>query len=84
MMRRLIRAAAAALMSLALAACPPDPVAQADAARTVTEMAEAIAQLQQENAALQEQIDSLRTVAARQDTLMTRLAAVTGVPVPPR
>lgn len=75
---------AVVLTAIAVTACPPDPVAQADAAQLITEMSEAIAQLQQDNAALQAQVDSLRIVAARQDTLIARLAAVTGVPIPPR
>ena len=75
--------AAIALIATAVTACPPDPVAQADAAQLITEMSEAIAQLQQDNAALQTQMDSLRIVVARQDTLIARLAAVTGVPLPP-
>ena len=71
-------------MAAALLGCPSNPVAQADAAQLITEMSDAIAQLQQESAALQTQVDSLRLVAARQDTLIARLAAVTGVPIPPR
>lgn len=64
--------------------CPSDPVAQADAAQVITELADAIGELQQNNAVLQDQVDSLKLVVARQDTMIARLAAVTGVPVPPR
>lgn len=64
--------------------CPSDPVAQADAAQVITELADAIGELQQNNAMLQDQVDSLKLIVARQDTMIARLAAVTGVPVPPR
>lgn len=38
----------------------------------------------QEAAAMHDQIDSLRTTVARQDTLLRQLAGMANVPVPPR
>jgi hypothetical protein len=52
--------------------------------QALIELSDAINDVRQENAVLQEQIDSLRTVVARQDTLVMRLAALAGVPTTPR
>jgi hypothetical protein len=38
----------------------------------------------QETAVMHEQIDSLRIMVARQDTLLRQLAGMAGVSVPPR
>ena len=65
-------------------ACTPNPVAQADAAQVITEMSDAIGELQQNAAMLQDQVDSLKMIVARQDTMIARLSAVTGVPALPR
>lgn len=48
------------------------------------ELTDAMNELRANDARLQEQVDSLRTVVARQDSLLVRVAAATGVPVPPR
>lgn len=48
------------------------------------ELTDAMNELRAHDALLQEQVDSLRTVVARQDSLLVRVAAATGVPVPPR
>ncbi len=47
---------------------------------TVLEMSEAITSLQQSQAELQEQIDSLRSDIARQDTLVRQIANLAGMP----
>ncbi|HEU4631410.1 MAG TPA: hypothetical protein VFS08_16780 [Gemmatimonadaceae bacterium] len=47
------------------------------------ELSDALSELRGQDAMLQEQIDSLRVVVARQDTLLARLANATGVPVSP-
>ena len=79
------RRRAAVIIAIALGiACTPNPVAQADAAQVITELTDAIGELQQNTAMLQEQVDSLRLVVARQDTMIARLSAVTGVPAMPR
>lgn len=51
--------------------------------QALLEVAEALGQLREENAVLQGQVDSLRLVVARQDTLLRQLAAQAGVAVPP-
>lgn len=40
--------------------------------------------LRQDYAVLQNQVDSLRGVVARQDTLLAHLAAAANVPLPPK
>lgn len=77
------RALAVAAIAVGIA-CTPNPVAQADAAQVITELTDAIGELQQNTAILQEQVDSLKLVVARQDTMIARLSAVTGVPAMPR
>lgn len=47
------------------------------------ELSDALGELRGQDAMLQEQIDSLRLVVARQDSLLMRLANATGVPVTP-
>jgi hypothetical protein len=47
------------------------------------ELSDALGELRGQDAMLQEQVDSLRAVVARQDTLLARLANATGVPVSP-
>ena len=47
-------------------------------------LSDALMGLREEDAMLQAQLDSLRAVVARQDSTIARLAAMTGVPLPPR
>jgi hypothetical protein len=75
---RLMFVAAAALA----AACRPDSATEVSLGQTIVEMGDAINTLQQDNALLQAQIDSLREVVARQDTLIRRVANAAGMPVP--
>jgi uncharacterized protein (DUF1810 family) len=65
-----------------LAGCLRDPAADAAAAQAITEMADELGALRQDNASLQGQVDSLRGVVARQDTVLRRLANMAGVPMP--
>jgi hypothetical protein len=46
----------------------------------MTQMADELNASRQQAADLQSQMDSLRTVVAKQDTLLTRLAGMAGVP----
>lgn len=45
------------------------------------ELSDALAGMRSTDADLQAQVDSLRSVVARQDSLLSRLAAATGVPM---
>jgi hypothetical protein len=78
-MRKSILAASAFL----LAACR-DPRAEANIAQAMTDVGTQLSAMQQDYAILQSQVDSLRTVVARQDTILGRLASMAGLPMPPR
>ena len=52
-------------------------------AQTVIELGDAVNEIRQDNATLQNELDSLRAQVARQDTVMRQLAAVAGVQLPP-
>ena len=68
---------------LAWAGCAQNPGSASETlGQSVVELGDAISALRAENAALQEQIDSLRRQVARQDTVMRQLANMAGVPVP--
>ncbi|MFN2566494.1 MAG: hypothetical protein ABR499_15970 [Gemmatimonadaceae bacterium] len=74
--------AAAMLGAAALTGCLRNPSADATTAQAITEIADQLGAMQQDNAAMQDQIDSLRVVVARQDTVVRRLANMAGVPLP--
>lgn len=53
-------------------------------AEAMTQLGVELSSIQQDYAILQEQVDSLRTVVARQDTIIARLANLANVPLPQR
>lgn len=79
---RHVLAVALCIMS-ALTGCLRNPAADAATAQALTEIADQLGAMQQDNAVLQNQVDSLRTVVARQDTVLRRLANLAGVPMAP-
>ena len=79
-MRRLLLVLPAGLL---LTACR-DPRAEANVAQAMIDMGTQFSALQQDLGLLQSQVDSLRTIVARQDTMIVRLAAAANVPIPPR
>lgn len=74
---------AVTLVATALTGCLRNPAADANAAQAIAEIADQLGAMQQDNAAMQDQIDSLRIVVARQDTVVRRLANMAGVPMAP-
>jgi hypothetical protein len=78
-----MRNALAVIVAALLSSCR-DPRAEANIAQSMIEMGTQMSALQQDYALLQEQVDSLRQVVARQDTIITRLASLTGLPIGPR
>lgn len=66
-----------------LTGCLRNPSADAATAQALTEIADQLGAMQQDNAALQNQLDSLRAVVARQDTVLRRVANLAGVPMAP-
>ncbi|HUF30673.1 MAG TPA: hypothetical protein VMM77_08385 [Gemmatimonadaceae bacterium] len=68
---------------LMLAACQaPQPQALEGLGESVFQLGDAVSALQQENAILQDQIDSLRLAVAKQDTALRRFANLAGMPLP--
>jgi hypothetical protein len=65
------------------ASCKGIPGAPGDmsTSQAVVDIGNMVVQLREENADLQAQIDSLKAVAAYQDTVVRQLAAVAGVAV---
>jgi hypothetical protein len=78
-----LRASGPLILALLLASCR-DPRAEANIAEAMVQVGTEISAIRQDMAVLQMQVDSLRSVVARQDTLITRLATVANVPVAPR
>ena len=66
-----------------LAGCR-DLRAEANIAQAMTEVGTTLTMIQQDYALLQGQVDSLRQVVARQDTIISRLASMAGLPIPQR
>ena len=58
-----------------------DPRVEANVAQAMIQVGTEISGLQQDYAVLQSQVDSLRGVVARQDTLISRLAVLANMPV---
>ena len=74
---------AALCVASAVTGCLRNPSADPATAQALTEIADQLGAMQQDNAVLQNQVDSLRTVVARQDTVLRRLANLAGVPMGP-
>ena len=70
--------ACALMLTLGCAACP---ASRADVAMSeqIIQLGDGLNDLRQENAALQQQVDSLRLAVARQDTVVRQLANLAGV-----
>jgi hypothetical protein len=71
------------LVAAALTSCR-DPRAEANIAQAMSEVGTQINSMQQDYAILQSELDSLRQVVARQDTILGRLAGMAGLPYTPR
>ena len=72
--------ACALMLTLGCAACP---ASRADVAMSeqIIQLGDGLNDLRQDYTALQQQVDSLRLVAARQDTVIRQLANLAGVQV---
>lgn len=84
--RRVVRElSVAASIAMAAGCGTGNGAAQGDVStgQVMLELSDAVTALREDNAVLQAQVDSLRGEVARQDSLVRRLAAVAGMPVPP-
>jgi hypothetical protein len=81
--RRAASGVAIAIAISALASCQSiAPAGIETLGESVLQLGDAVSALQQENAMLQEQVDSLRVAVARQDTSLRRFANLAGMPLP--
>ena len=73
---------AACVLAFALI-CTACPASRADVAisEQIIRLGDGLNDLRQDNAALQQQVDSLRLVVAKQDTVIRQLANLAGVPL---
>ena len=76
--RRIVLLAVAAS---AVAGCVESPAAAARQAQQMNDIGDQLNELRTENATLESVVDSLRTVIAKHDTTIARLANATGVVV---
>jgi hypothetical protein len=74
--RHLVLVAAAAAT---VTGCIRSPASEARMAQQFNDIGDQLNELRQDNAALRESLDSLRTVLVKHDTTLSRLANVTGV-----
>jgi hypothetical protein len=73
------------LLSLLLVAgalaCQPDTSQDINTAQALQDLGDGINALRMDNAEFQNQLDSLRLVIAKQDTVLRRLANLAGMPI---
>ncbi len=74
------RPALVAALALAAAGCYQDPNKRLDQMQETVDLQATLDDLANRTTDLQFQLDSLRTVVARQDTTIARLANLAGVP----
>ena len=81
---RIAAVVAAVVAAVIAAACAPDTTAGINTAQALVELGDALNAVREEQSILQGQLDSLREVVARQDTVLRQIANIAGVPVPAR
>ena len=74
------RAVSMLVLSIVLSGCP---ASRADVAisEQIIQLGDGLNDLRQDNAVLQQQVDSLSLVIARQDTVIRQLANLAGIPL---
>jgi septal ring factor EnvC (AmiA/AmiB activator) len=70
-----------AVVGAAVAGCVQSPAAAARTAQQFNDIGDQLSELRTENATLESVVDSLRTVIAKHDTTIARLANASGVAV---
>jgi hypothetical protein len=69
------------VVGTAIAGCVQSPASAARTAQQFNDIGDQLSELRTENATLESVVDSLRTVIAKHDTTIARLANATGVAV---
>jgi len=74
------RAVSMLVLSIVLSACP---ASRADVAisEQIIQLGDGLNDLRQDNAVLQQQVDSLSLIVARQDSVIRQLANLAGIPL---
>ncbi|MCU0634159.1 MAG: hypothetical protein MUE41_04735 [Gemmatimonadaceae bacterium] len=82
----LARVAGRWALAIVLTGCAPGSLAQGDiqTGQAMVELSDALTELREEQVGMQAQVDSLRLVLARQDTVLRQLANLAGVSMPLR
>jgi septal ring factor EnvC (AmiA/AmiB activator) len=78
-----MRLASLLLAAVLLGSCR-DPRAEANIAEAMIQVGTEMSAMRQDLAAVQNQVDSLRSVIARQDTAIGRLSTLANMPLPPK
>jgi hypothetical protein len=78
-----MRMASLLVGALLLSSCR-DPRAEANIAEAMIQVGTEMSAMRQDFSTLQMQLDSLRSVVARQDTVIARLSALANMPLPPK
>lgn len=77
---RFLLVSGAALVAVFGSSSCANPRTEANVAQALSDAASEIGGLKNDIALLQNQMDSLRTVVAKQDTIVNRIAAVNNIP----
>lgn len=77
-----IRRFSLAAIALVVLGCLPPSEQDLQTAQALVELGDALSEIRTDLADLQDQFDSLKVVAARQDSIVRILANLAGVPVP--
>lgn len=67
--------------SASTGACIGNPTTDAATSEAIHEIVNELGMLRDDNAVLQSQVDSLRGVVARQDSLLRQVANLSGIPI---
>ena len=84
--RRRVGALAVLALSVSAAACSgvlPSPSSEAAQGQMMMDLTDALNQIRDQSAGLQDQVDSLRNVVYHQDTIIRQLALNAGMTLPP-
>lgn len=80
--RSWVRCLTLSLGAAGVAACSVPSRSDLEVMQTVNDLAEAVNAMRQDYAVIADQVDSLRLIVARQDSVLRQLANLAGVAVP--
>ena len=80
--RLLVRCLTLSLGATAVAACSIPSRSDLEVMQSVNDLGEAVNAIRQDYGVIADQVDSLRSIVAKQDTILRQLANLAGVAVP--